>query len=220
MQTKQCVIIDSVQQNSDRDIQLIHELDLTLKYCFETHVHADHITNAHMFMDKFGAQMVLSKHAQVTTNSSLMQVEQGDTIMIGAHRIDVRETPGHTNTCLTYVVNQHNNPLAFTGDALLVRGCGRTDFQSGSATTLYRSVHEQIYTLPNHTIIYPGHDYCGHRQTTVLEEKRFNPRLNLDISKESFIGIMDNLPLAIPSQMDKIVSSNLRGGRPVILNPE
>ncbi|XP_043540587.1 persulfide dioxygenase ETHE1, mitochondrial-like, partial [Chiloscyllium plagiosum] len=119
--------------------------------------------------------------------------------------LDVRATPGHTNGCVTYVLNDRS--IAFTGDALLIRGCGRTDFQQGSSESLYRSVHSQIFTLPDQCLLYPAHDYTGQTVTTVGEEKRLNPRLSKSLSE--FIAIMNNLNLPYPKQIDEALPANM-----------
>jgi glyoxylase-like metal-dependent hydrolase (beta-lactamase superfamily II) len=137
-------------------------------------------------------------------------VRQGDVLRFGAEALEVRETPGHTDGCVTYVTADRS--MAFTGDALLVRGCGRTDFQHGDARRLYRSVQEQIFTLPPETVLYPCHDYKGRTATTVGEEVRLNPRLGGGKTEDDFVRIMSELHLAKPKQMDVAVPANLGCG--------
>uniref|UniRef100_F6X7G6 Metallo-beta-lactamase domain-containing protein n=2 Tax=Ciona intestinalis TaxID=7719 RepID=F6X7G6_CIOIN len=137
-----------------------------------------------------------------------MFVEHGDSFMFGEQVVDCRATPGHTAGCMTYVLPEH--AIAFTGDALLIRACGRTDFQQGNSETLYDSVHNQIFTLPDHFQLYPGHDYMGFSVTTVAEEKILNPRLTL--SKEKFVKFMKDLNLAYPKLIDVSVPANLKCG--------
>ncbi len=209
--TRDAVIIDSVFEQSERDLQWVKELGLNLRYILDTHVHADHITGSGKLREKTGAKTLLGTHAGVTCAD--IPARQGERLSLGENEIEIRETPGHTSGCLTFVVHTPSNTYAFTGDALLIRGCGRTDFQQGDAATLYRSVHNQIYTLPDSTIIYPGHDYRGNRVTTVAEEKKFNPRLNLAVTREMFVQIMANLHLPNPKYMDTAVPANLACGQ-------
>jgi sulfur dioxygenase len=131
-------------------------------------------------------------------------VEPGDKIKFGKHELEVRSTPGHTNGCITYVC--HEQGCAFTGDTLLIRGCGRTDFQEGSANTLYDSVWNHILSLPENFKLYPAHDYKGRTVTSVSEEKKLNPRLTKP--REEFINIMDNLGLAYPKKIDESLPAN------------
>lgn len=206
--TKEAAIIDAVLETSERDIHLIKELGLQLKYILETHVHADHITGAARLKALFPeAQTVLSHQAKVTCANIL--VRDGDSLHLGNTDINVLETPGHTNTCLSY----YTNGMVFTGDALLIRGCGRTDFQQGNAPQLYDSVHNKIFNLPDETLLYPAHDYKGMSSSTIGEEKRCNPRLKLGITQKEFVEIMKNLNLAYPKKMDVAVPGNLVCGQ-------
>lgn len=207
----EAVIIDPVREKVGRDTQLIEDLGLELKYTLETHVHADHVTGSGSLRDSLGAKSVVS--ARAGADCADIHADDGDRIEFGRYTIDVFATPGHTSGCLTFVVRDAARVLAFTGDAIFVRGCGRTDFQQGDSRTLYRSVHGKIFELPEHTLIYPGHDYRGHTVTTVGEEKRHNPRLNLGVSEDAFVEIMDALDLADPRLMDVAVPANLACGR-------
>lgn len=206
----EAVIIDPVDAMIERDLSVINQLGLTLKYTLETHVHADHVTASGHIRQRTGARSVASQNAQVPCVSEV--VGQGDTLRFGAHTIEVRHTPGHTDGCVSYIVRDGDRTLAFTGDALLVRGCGRTDFQQGSAHTLYRSVHDQLFTLPEDTLVYPAHDYRGHTVTTIAEERAHNPRLKLGTDVETFAHIMANLNLSHPKWMDVAVPANLSCG--------
>jgi rhodanese-related sulfurtransferase len=138
------------------------------------------------------------------------QVKHGDRIRFGRHELEVRETPGHTAGCITFVSAEAR--MVFTGDALLIRACGRTDFQQGDAATLYRSVHEQIFSLPEDTTIYPGHDYKGRTASSVREERRWNPRIGVDKQLADFVKLMSELKLAYPRKIDAALPANARCG--------
>ncbi len=204
------VIIDPVFEQVRRDAALLGELGLKLRVVLDTHCHADHVTGAWLLRQRTGAEIAVSANGGV--EGADRYLKQGDRVSFGARYLEVRETPGHTNGCLTYVLDDASR--AFTGDALLIRGCGRTDFQQGSAAGLYRSIQEQIFTLPDTTSLYPAHDYNGLTVTSVGEEKRFNPRFGGDIGERDFIGYMDNLGLAHPRKIDVAVPANLHCGRP------
>lgn len=206
--SRHAIIIDPVFEQIERDSTLINELELDLVWAIDTHVHADHVTAIGLLSRRFGARTVLSERGGAVCADRL--VKHGDHIEFGEDVLEVRETPGHTNGCLTYV--GHALHLAFTGDALLIRGCGRTDFQQGSSAALYRSVHEQIFSLPDATLLYPAHDYKGRTVTSVGEEKRFNPRLGLDKSLGDFTRTMSELALPYPRKIDVAVPSNLKCG--------
>ncbi|XP_076869312.1 persulfide dioxygenase ETHE1, mitochondrial isoform X4 [Brachyhypopomus gauderio] len=168
-----------------------------------THCHADHITGSGLLKQKiFGLKSAISKHSGATADILL---SDGDTISFGRHSLTVRETPGHTDGCVTYVNEDHS--MAFTGDALLIRGCGRTDFQQGCPKKLYKSVHERILTLPGQCLLYPAHDYKGQTVSTVDEERKFNPRLTKTL--DEFVEIMKNLNLPKPVKIDIAVPANL-----------
>ncbi len=208
--TREAVLIDPVLEQVERDLQVIRELGLTLVWALDTHVHADHVTGLGTLREKTGCKTVLSARAAV--GCADRPVKQGDSVTFGAHHIEVRETPGHTDGCLTYVTGDRR--MAFTGDALLIRGCGRTDFQQGDARTLYRSIHTQVFSLPDETLLYPGHDYKGRTVTTVREEKQWNPRLGAGRTVDEFVDIMAKLQLAYPKKIDVALPANLRCGAP------
>lgn len=207
-ETRESVLIDPVIEQADRDSTLLEELGLQLSYVLDTHVHADHVTALGVLKRRFGAKTGLSERAGVVCADILLK--QGDRLRFGRHELEVRETPGHTSGCLTYLTREPS--MAFTGDALLIRGSGRTDFQNGSSATLYRSVHEQVFSLPDETLIYPGHDYKGRTVSTVGEEKRHNPRLGDGKSSSDFERIMSELSLPYPRKMDLAVPANLMCG--------
>jgi glyoxylase-like metal-dependent hydrolase (beta-lactamase superfamily II)/rhodanese-related sulfurtransferase len=206
--TREAVLIDPVIEQFDRDRTLIEELELRLLYVLDTHVHADHVTASGLLHEHFASKSVVSERAGVVCADVL--VKHGDLIRFGAHQLEVRETPGHTNGCLSYVSAEAR--AIFTGDALLIRACGRTDFQGGDAATLYRSVHEQIFTLPDETTIYPAHDYRGRTASSVGEERRWNPRLRLERSLSDFVKLMGELKLAYPRKIDLALPANAHCG--------
>jgi glyoxylase-like metal-dependent hydrolase (beta-lactamase superfamily II)/rhodanese-related sulfurtransferase len=208
--TREAIIIDPVVEKVERDLKLIDELGLDLIYSFDTHVHADHVTGSGLLRERAGAQTVVSEAAAVACADR--QVRHGDRLRFGSHEVEVRSTPGHTDGCATYVVEADGRTMAFTGDALFIRGCGRTDFQQGDAGTLYRSVHGRIFSLPADALVYPGHDYQGHTSTTVDEERLHNPRLKTTVSEADFIEIMKGLNLSDPKRMDVAVPANLGCG--------
>jgi sulfur dioxygenase len=204
------IIIDPVFEQVRRDAALIEELGLRLVYCLETHVHADHVTGAWMLKRQTGCRIALS--AAGGAEGADRALVQDDVVAFGERNLQVRQTPGHTSGCLTYVLDDRS--MAFTGDCLLVRGTGRTDFQQGDPHAMYRSVHEQIFTLPDSCLLYPAHDYRGLTVTSVREERRFNPRLGGEIGEGDFTGYMKNLRLAHPKKLDIAVPANLKCGRP------
>ncbi|MCG8557057.1 MAG: MBL fold metallo-hydrolase [Proteobacteria bacterium] len=206
----QAVLIDSVLEQYTRDAALVRELGLTLLYTLETHVHADHVTGAWAHRHGQDSRIVLSRRAHADGADCL--VDEGDRIDFGATSLRVRATPGHTDSCVTYV--SEDQLLAFTGDALLIRGCGRTDFQQGDPRVLFHSVREKILSLPPACLLYPGHDYAGRSVTSVAEERRHNPRLGHGKAEDDFVGYMNNLGLPHPRQIDVAVPANLRCGRP------
>jgi rhodanese-related sulfurtransferase len=173
-------------------------------------VHADHVTGAWLLRQKPGSRIAVS--AASGAEGADLYLQPQEKVQFGARYVEARSTAGHTNACLTYVLDDRS--MAFTGDALFIRGCGRTDFQNGDARTLYRSVRSQIFTLPDDCLVYPGHDYRGLTVTSVGEEKLYNPRLAESIGENDFVGYMTNLGLAHPKQMDVAVPANLKCGRP------
>lgn len=206
----EALLIDPVYEHVRRDTALLRELGLNLVATLDTHVHADHVTGAWLMKDASGSRIMVSEASAATNADRLLK--HGDQVRFGARHVDVRATPGHTSGCLTYVLDDQT--MAFTGDSLLIRGCGRTDFQQGSPALLYHSVREQILSLQPGCLLYPAHDYRGLTVTSVAEEKRFNPRLGGDIDEADFTGYMNNLGLPHPKLMDIAVPANLRCGQP------
>jgi len=209
--SRAAVLIDPVYEQARRDAALVEELGLKLAWTLETHVHADHITGAWLLKERLGSRIAVS--AAGGAQGADRQLKDLDTIAFGKRSLEARETPGHTGGCLTYVLD--DRMAAFTGDALLIRGCGRTDFQGGDAHALFRSVRERIFALPDACLVYPGHDYRGLTATSVGEEKRYNPRLGESIGEQDFVVYMQNLGLAHPKAMAQAVPANLKCGRPL-----
>jgi sulfur dioxygenase len=207
----EAVLIDPVFEDARRDIALLRELGLRLVASIDTHVHADHVTGAWLLRQRCGSRIMLAAAGGAENADRLLA--HGDRVDFGARHLTVRATPGHTSGCLTLVLDDQS--MAFTGDALLIRGCGRTDFQQGSPQRLYRSVHEQILTLPAACLLYPAHDYRGLTVTSVAEERQFNPRLGGDVNEADFSGYMNNLGLPHPRLIDIAVPANQRCGRPL-----
>ena len=210
MEAKEAILIDPVYEQARRDGALLSELGLKLLFTVETHVHADHVTGGWLLRHSAGSKFALSGDGGAEGVDR--PLSHGDRIEFGSRYLTVRATPGHTAGCMTFVLDTEE--MAFTGDCLLIRGCGRTDFQGGDAGEMYQSIHTQIFTLPEHCLLYPGHDYRGLMVTSVEEEKAFNPRLGGQLSQSDFVGFMDNLGLDHPKKMDIAVPANLNCGRP------
>ncbi|RJQ49260.1 MAG: MBL fold metallo-hydrolase [Gammaproteobacteria bacterium] len=204
--TREAVLIDPVAEEADAYIQLLKDLQLKLVYTLETHVHADHVTGAAALRDKLGSKSVV--HRDAGARCADVPVSDGDTLQAGDIRIEVRHTPGHTNADVSYVVDDR----VFTGDALLIGGCGRTDFQHGDAGRLYDSVHKKLFTLPPDTLVYPAHDYNGNTVSTIKQEMAKNARLGGGKTRVEFIQIMRDLKLPYPKQIDRALPANLACG--------
>ncbi|TMQ07004.1 MAG: MBL fold metallo-hydrolase [Deltaproteobacteria bacterium] len=206
--TREAILIDPVLDQIERDIGLIGDLGLRLRYALDTHVHADHVTALGSLRERLGARTVMSERAGVGCADIL--VKDGDILRFGSCGVEVRETPGHTDGCISYVTL--DRAMAFTGDALLIRGCGRTDFQGGDPAELYRSIHDKLFTLPGTTLIYPAHDYKGRTASSVDEERRLNPRLGGTRTAADLVAIMQALSLAYPKNMDVALPRNVHCG--------
>jgi glyoxylase-like metal-dependent hydrolase (beta-lactamase superfamily II) len=198
------VLIDPVKEHIERDLKLLEELGLMLKLVLDTHVHADHITAAGELRERTSCDTGVSTQCDV--GCANLQLSEEQTIEVGEIFIQVIETPGHTNGCLSYLVGD----MVFTGDALLIRGCGRTDFQSGNAGTLFDSVTKKLFSLPDNTRVYPAHDYRGNTMSTIAEEKAFNPRLIK--TREEFVVFMSSLRLESPRKIMEALPANLNCG--------
>jgi len=208
--TKDAIIVDPVDIQIDRDLQEVEKLGLNLIYGVNTHCHADHITGTYLLKQRVeGLQSVISEASGAQAD---IHIYHGDRICFGHRYLEARATPGHTNGCMSYVADDMH--FVLTGDALLIHGCGRTDFQGGSAELLYDSVYQQLFTLPRETLVYPGHDYMERTHSSIGAEMDNNPRLGEHKTKEEFVEIMANLNLAMPRKIDIAVPANLRCGVP------
>lgn len=201
-ETGQAVLIDPVVSAMDRDLTLLNDLGLTLAYTVDTHIHADHITAALELKRKAGSRIAAPAfdHLPCTDHA----IEEGVPLVVGSISVDPLHTPGHTDGHFSYRFNN----CVFTGDALLIDGCGRTDFQNGDARALYHSVHKKLFALPEDTLVYPGHDYHQRRVSSIGQEMKRNPRLGLDKSMDEFLDIMRNLNLPYPRFIDYAVPGN------------
>ena len=204
------VLIDAVFERHARDLSLIQELGITLLACLDTHAHADHVTGSWLMHQATGCAIGLAAAARA--DNVTLPLAHGDRIRFGGRHLEVRSTPGHTDGCISFVLDDQS--MAFTGDALLVRGCGRCDFQQGNAHTLWRSITEQILSLPDACLLYPAHDYTGRTVTSVAEEKAFNARLGGAATERDFVGHMENIKLPHPHKIAEALPGNLRSGKP------
>lgn len=209
-ETRQAALIDPVIETVDRDLSILDELGLTLKFTLETHIHADHVTGAARLRERTGSKAAVPEKSRA--GHADVPVREGEAIAVGKLTIEPLYTPGHTDDHHAYLVHSADGGRVFTGDALMIDGCGRTDFQNGDAATLYRSVHEKIFRLPDDTLVYPGHDYQQRFVSSVAQEKARNPRLGGDKTLEEFIAIMAALNLPRPKKMDVAVPANRECG--------
>ena len=206
LELKEAILVDPVREQVDRDLRLIQELGLNLRYCLETHIHADHITGAGKLRELTGCLGIVPENAHTDCANRLIQDEE--TLELGSIVIEAIATPGHTDSHMAYLIN---GSRILTGDALFIRGCGRTDFQSGDPGTLYDSVTIRLFTLPETTLVYPAHDYRGYTVSTIGEEKKWNPRF-VGRDRASFIQFMNNLNLPHPKKMMEAVPANEQCG--------
>ena len=208
--TREAVLIDPVLEAVDRDLALLEELGLTLVYTVETHIHADHVTGAARLRDATGSKAAVPEASHASHVD--LPIREGEPIRFGKLELEPLFTPGHTDDHHAYLLRSDGTWRVFTGDALMIDGCGRTDFQSGDAATLYRSVHGKILALPGETLVYPGHDYQQRFVSSVAQELARNPRLGGGKSVEEFVAIMDGLNLPRPKKIDVAVPANRECG--------
>ncbi|PCI46085.1 MAG: MBL fold metallo-hydrolase [Moraxellaceae bacterium] len=208
--SKQALLIDPVYEQHERDLSLINELELKLLACIDTHCHADHVTGAWLMKHKVSSKIMASVGSGIASLDQ--KLKDGEQINFGTHHLSVRETPGHTDGCIALVLNDES--MVFSGDCLLIRSCGRTDFQQGSAQKLYHSIKNKLFNLPNDCIVYPAHDYAGRMSSSIGEEKKLNPRIGGKANLEDFVGYMENMQLPHPKKLDIAVPANLKAGRP------
>jgi glyoxylase-like metal-dependent hydrolase (beta-lactamase superfamily II) len=214
--TREALLIDPVLEQVDRDLELVSQLGLSLVHVLDTHVHADHVTAASALRDRTGARTVAGRKGAECAD---VRVDDGDVVRLGGHSLRVLATPGHTDDSVSYLLADegHGAPAGdriFTGDALLVRAVGRTDFQNGDAARLYDTVTRVLFALADETLVYPAHDYRGRTVTTIGEEKRWNVRI-AGRSREEFVALMSNLHLPEPKRLGDAVPANRACGRQV-----
>lgn len=201
----EALILDPVLERVDRYCQLLRELDLKLVKAVDTHLHADHVTGLAELRDRTHCITIMGEETKADVVS--MRVADGDKVTIEGLTLDVMYTPGHTDDSYSYLMGDR----VFTGDTLLIRGTGRTDFQNGSARSQYESIFNRLLKLPEETLVFPAHDYKGDTVSTIGEEKRYNPRLQVR-SVDEYVELMNNLKLPNPKMMDVAVPANIRVG--------
>ncbi len=199
---KEAILVDPVVEQVERDLKLLKELGLSLHYCLETHIHADHITGMGKLRELTDCLSIVPENAQV--NCANRHIQDEETLELGVIVIEAIATPGHTDSHMAYLINGER---VLTGDALFIRGCGRTDFQNGDAGNLYDSVTQKLFTLPDATLVYPAHDYRGHTVSTIGEEKQWNPRFARR-DRQNFIKLMNNLHLPDPQKIMEALPAN------------
>ena len=202
---REALIIDPVLENVDEYIQLLKELDLKLVKVIDTHIHADHVTGASKLKQATNCATLMGEHTPADT----VEIRVKDNEMINLDDLNIKSiyTPGHTSESYSFLLDNY----LFSGDALLINGTGRTDFQNGNSKDSYHSIFDKLLTLPEDTLLYPGHDYNGKKVSTIGNEKRFNPRLQVK-NVDEYIEIMSNLNLSKPDMMDSNVSKNIQLG--------
>jgi sulfur dioxygenase len=208
--SREALLIDPVFEQIHRDLALLRELNLTLKLVLDTHAHADHVTAAWILKQKTGCRIALAD--SIGAQNVDQPLKHGYLVAVDGVSLEVRATPGHTNGCLSFVLSDHS--MVFTGDALLIRGCGRSDFQEGDAARLFESITRQIFVLPDQCAIYPAHDYSGRTRSSVAEEKAFNPRVGGDANERDFVQYMNAMQLPHPKKIDEALPANMRSGMP------
>jgi len=213
-ETREAALIDPVLEQAERDLEIVCQLGLTLGHVFDTHVHADHITAAARLREETGAHTVAGERGPACAD---VHVGDGDVVRFGRIALGVLATPGHTDDSVSYLLLDPDHAAqpgdrVFTGDALMIRAAGRTDFQNGDAGCLYDSITLKLFALPDATLVYPAHDYRGLTVTTIREEKRWNARI-AGRSRDEFIAVMNALHLPEPRHLREAVDANRAGGR-------
>ena len=206
LDNREGIIIDPVREQFERDLCLVGELGVRMVYALDTHVHADHVTSLGMLREEMGLQTAVGEPSGVPCADIMLN--DGYTLGFGRHTLTALATPGHTDACTSFKVEN----MVFTGDALLIRGCGRTDFQQGDPEMLYRSITQKLYALPDETLVYPGHDYNGKSVSTIGEEKQYNPRIPATQTESDFAELMNSLNLPRPKHIDEAVPANMGCG--------
>jgi glyoxylase-like metal-dependent hydrolase (beta-lactamase superfamily II)/rhodanese-related sulfurtransferase len=210
VKSRQALFIDTVYEQHERDLSLVRELELKLLACLETHCHADHVTGAWLLKHTTGCQIMASEHSGIELLDR--KLAGCNRVEFGIHALIVIETPGHTDGCISFLLDDES--MVFTGDSLLIRGCGRTDFQQGSAQKLFHSIKDKLFALPNECIVYPAHDYSGRTSSSIGEEKSFNPRIGGHANENDFVGYLDNMQLPHPRKLEIAIPANIKAGRP------
>lgn len=204
--TREAVLVDPVYDTVERDLSLIKELELELAYTLDTHIHADHLTGASRAKSMVGSKIAAPRMDGLSCID--IGVEEGHAFQVGEVVFNPLFTPGHTDTHHAYVLERGGLTHVFTGDCLLIDGCGRTDFQNGDVHRQFQSIRDKLFCLPDDTLVHPAHDYKGRFISTIAQEKARNPRVGLDKSEVEFVGIMEDLDLPYPKRMDYAVPGN------------
>ena len=207
--TRDALIIDPVEEQLERDLAALRQYGLKLVWTVETHAHADHITSAGLLAEHAGAKTAAPSASGISTAS--IQLREGECLGFGNQRLDAWHTPGHTGGSMCFLWRSASGLHVFTGDTLLINGCGRTDFQSGSAVALYHSITQRLFKLPDATTVWPGHDYKGQTHSSIGHEKANNARVAGKTEAE-FVALMGNLNLPKPKRIDETVPANLTSG--------
>ena len=207
----EAILIDPVLETVERDLQVLKDMQLRLTATLETHVHADHLTGALRLKQRVNSKIAYP--AMDDLPCAEIGVREGEPFKVGSIELHPLFTPGHTNHHHAYLIDNPGVKMLFTGDALLIESCGRTDFQSGDAESLYNSIQNKFFSLPDESLVYPCHDYEGRQISTIGQEKRRNPRLGGGRSKEEFVTLMDRLNLPYPRKIDFAVPGNERCGQ-------
>lgn len=205
--THKAILIDPVAGEAQSYVNALEKLSLDLIYTVETHVHADHITASGFLRQRLGSKSIVHRDAGAPCADLL--VTHGVRLQAGDLELEIRHTPGHTGGCISLVMEDR----VFTGDSLFIDGCGRTDFQQGDAGRLYDSIHQHLFSLPEDTLVYPGHDYQGHTVSTIKQEMAINPRLGHGRTREEFIRLMNELNLPYPKYIDQALPANQACGQ-------